>query len=873
MPSFPNRLLHRVVAILLLVTGVATPIRAQESTSEHVAQLKRMQVRFMMRGAQREVDRALARQRAKKKPAAWRPGTSGQGLRRRPAPTGEPPDPPIAGPGARVPTPARVAAIADDQVVNDRTTDTATCPSVPCTGLPWSGQCEVTIAARGNTLVAAWNDGEGFETGGSTQGFGYSNDCGATWIDGGVPPVSGGIGSWSSDPVVAVNEKTGAFYFAALCEPTAASNGIAVVKGTFSGGVLTWGTPKLVVSGLYRDVVYDKEWLAADSTTGNLYVIYSRFSVSNGNITSNRIDFQRNTADNGPVAPWGNPITLSSSADAGRVQGARVAVGPNGEVWTVWNAIGGTELDYMRVRRSTNAGTSFQTEITAASLYTNFGSGAPGFNRGLGFAFPSIAVDRGPGSTRGRVHLAWNESLNFYDDLFGGTDNANSVSETESNDTPATADPFTMGRTLRGSIGSITDFDYWSFSGTQGQTIICEMDSTAAPLDASFRLFCTDGSTRLAFSETGLGSSGLIVFTLPATGTYYLRVASLPPDPVTPAGTGPYRIRTVLNGLIPERGRDHRDVFTSYSDNYSVWSTPVRVNQDPAYYDNWLPEVAVAANDTVYALWYDWRDSGAGLCGGASMTYLARSNDFAASWPNGSPVSAAPTTWTTAYSNITPNQGDYTALFANQNAVYACWSDGRNGDPDVFMATVDARVAAPQVGLQSVSAAPGLVRLVWSTPDVGLTATVYRSTDMVNWTALGDVSRDSEGRLVFEDHGAVAGTRYYYRLGLHGCSGETLTQEVAVDVPTSVATEPSIHEVRPIPADLQVFVTFTLPGAGPATLELLDVSGRRVRERSVSGLGEQTIDLGTGEPLRAGVYLVRLTQGGKSAVSRVSVLR
>jgi len=394
------------------------------------------------------------------------------------------------------------------------------------------------------------------------------------------------------------------------------------------------------------------------------------------------------------------------------------------------------------------------------------------------------------------------------------------------------------------------------------------MDSVGSALDASFRLFCTDGSTRLAFSETGLGSTGLLVFTLPTTGTYTLRVA-----PFAVTGTQGYRIRTVLNGPITERGRDHRDVFTSYTDNYAVWSTPVRVNQDPAYYDNWLPEVAVAANDTVYALWYDWRDSGAGLCGGASMTYLSRSNDFAASWPDGSPVSTAPTTWTTSYSNITPNQGDYAALFANQNAVYACWSDGRNGDPDVFMATVDARVAAPQVSLQSTSAAPGLVRLVWITPDVGLTATVYRSTDMIGWTALGDVSRDVEGRLVFEDHGAVAGARYYYRLGLHGCSGETFTQEVVVDVPTSVASEPTIHEVRPIPADLQVLVTFTLPGAGPATLELLDVSGRRVRERSVSGLGEQTIDLGTGEPLRAGVYLVRLTQGGKSAVSRVSVVR
>src|SRR5262245_30259466 len=189
------------------------------------------------------------------------------------------------------------------------------------------------------------------------------------------------------------------------------------------------------------------------------------------------------------------------------------------------------------------------------------------------------------------------------------------------------------------------------------------------------------------------------------------------------------------------------------------------------------------------------------------------------------------------------------------------------------MTVVDARVAAPQVTLQSSSAAPGLVRLVWSTPDVGLTATVYRSTDLSLWTALGSVTADGTGQMEFQDHGAAAGTRYYYRLGLQVCSGETLTQETAVDVPTSVTTEPTISEVRPVPADLNVFVTFALPEAGPATLELLDVSGRRVRERTVSGLGEQTIDLGSGEPLRAGVYLIRLTQGGKSSVSRVTVVR
>ncbi|MEK7330262.1 MAG: hypothetical protein AAB113_05615, partial [Candidatus Eisenbacteria bacterium] len=53
-----------------------------------------MQVRFMMRGAQRRLERYLAAKRAKSRPVSWRPGSApGAGLGRQPAVTSEPPDP------------------------------------------------------------------------------------------------------------------------------------------------------------------------------------------------------------------------------------------------------------------------------------------------------------------------------------------------------------------------------------------------------------------------------------------------------------------------------------------------------------------------------------------------------------------------------------------------------------------------------------------------------------------------------------------------------------------------------------------------------------------------------------------------------------
>ena len=752
------------------------------------------------------------------------------------------------------------APIGTERIVNDRSADN-----------PASGQCEVSVAAFGHDLVAVWNDGEGFETKSSTVGFGYSTDDGLTWVDGGSPPVTGGVRVWTSDPVVTVNEKTGAFYFSALCDPSVFTNGIGVVKGTFSGGRFAWGSPRVAVSAPNTSAIYDKEWLAADSLSGRLFLTYSRFTVVRGVVTNNRIELVRNTSDN--VLPWAAPVQLSSLPDAGRVQGPRVVVGPAGEVWAAWNAIGKQDLDFMRVRRGTRGGTFWEDEVAAASIFSNFGSGGPGFNRGLGFSFPGLAVDRGVGNSRGRVYLSWNESLNFYDDPLAVTA---TVGEGEPNGTPATAVPFAIGNTLIGEDSSVSDLDYWSFSGTQGQTVICELDSLyTTTLDASFRLFCSDGTTRLAYSETGTGgfdnASGIIVFTLPATGTYYLRVASLAPDEVNPPGTGGYRIRTGLDTPGTERARDHRDVFVTYSDDGTDWANPVRVNREAPLYDDWLPEVAVASNGSVFVSWYDWRDAGPTRCGGLSLIYLARSNDHGASWLDGAPLSNAPSDWSAGTSNIAPNQGDYTSLFANQNGLYACWSDGRNLDPDVFMAGLPV---AGQASLTAVHAQPGLARITWRTVYAPIsTATVYRRTEPQAWAPLGTISPDAGGQLVFEDRSVVAGTRYQYRLGVPEGAGESFSDEVTVEVPLSNGQALAIHGVRPNPADREIWVSFTLPDATSATLQLMDVTGRRVAEREVAGAGAQLLELAAGAYLPSGIYLVRLVQGGRHAAARIAIVR
>ena len=100
---------------------------------------------------------------------------------------------------------------------------------------------------------------------------------------------------------------------------------------------------------------------------------------------------------------------MNSFGDQGLVQGARVVVGPNGEVYVVYEVLGQVDADFMKLRKSTNGGVSFGPEVVVATEYSNFGTGAPGFNRNRGITFPSIAVDRSTGPYRGRVYVAFQD--------------------------------------------------------------------------------------------------------------------------------------------------------------------------------------------------------------------------------------------------------------------------------------------------------------------------------------------------------------------------------------------------------------------------------------------------------------------------------
>jgi len=69
-------------------------------------------------------------------------------------------------------------------------------------------------------------------------------------------------------------------------------------------------------------------------------------------------------------------------------------------------------------------------------------------------------------------------------------------------------------------------------------------------------------------------------------------------------------------------------------------------------------------------------------------------------------------------------------------------------------------------------------------------------------------------------------------------------------------------------------VAFALPSRQRATLELLDIAGRRVSSREVGSLGPGPHELTLEKSgLKAGLYFLRLTQGGEVVNARVVVMR
>ena len=70
-------------------------------------------------------------------------------------------------------------------------------------------------------------------------------------------------------------------------------------------------------------------------------------------------------------------------------------------------------------------------------------------------------------------------------------------------------------------------------------------------------------------------------------------------------------------------------------------------------------------------------------------------------------------------------------------------------------------------------------------------------------------------------------------------------------------------------------MAFALPNNAPATLEVLDLGGRRVISRVLHELdpGDHVIDFGSAARMRPGVYWLRLTHEGRALTRRFVIMQ
>jgi hypothetical protein len=553
---------------------------------------------------------------------------------------------------------------------------------------PGAMQSENTLAAHGRFLATGWNDSFDPRTPRSFSGYGYSSDGGRTWHDGGILPVAGADDQLYGDPSLAVDDD-GNFYYASLILNPSINFGVAVNRGRFVRDSLVFDRPVMAsLPGVHDS--FDKEWITVDPEDGTLYVSYTRFFDAGGD----EIDLIR-SRDHGRT--WSAPVAVTDPASES-VQGSRPAVGADGEVYVVYSATDLTDFSsHMRIRRSTSRGRGFGPPANVGEaagdvgVYPNFVNGPPGFNRAGGVEFPSIAVDRGEGHGErhggGDIYVAWNEAVDYFDDPLGGGD---VVSETENNSSPATANAITLGATVVGQLDSATDFDWYSFTGQAGETVEFFLTPPQGAVSSGYlRLFGPGGGTadRLALCSFGNGQA-FIVFTLPADGTYFIRPALLGG---TTAKPGPYLLFTGVH--VPNAhdvAADARDVMLSHSRDGLHWSRRVRVNDDPPRYDNAFAEVAVSRSGDVHLVWYDHRRDAQG--GILTDLFHTRSRDGGRTFDASERVNDGPgVNWSLVPSPLAPNMGDYIALAADGDDVYAVWADGRLGTPDSWMMPVAAR--------------------------------------------------------------------------------------------------------------------------------------------------------------------------------------
>lgn len=514
-------------------------------------------------------------------------------------------------------------------------------PQVPFpNGLLGRSEATLTATPEGLRIVAGWNDADGF--------------CGPPFNAACTPPPTPGVSGYG------VSTDGGRTFTDGGAPPT----GTVVAfgpgpSGTSTSGVYVTGTdPSVDAAGPSGDDVYFTTIAFFDDFLGNTAGV----SVHRGGFT------------HGHHFAWGAPVLLQSPGYPGDFLDKEHVEADGDSVYvTVTSflqvagipAIGTGQIE---AYRSHDGGTTWFRSVIQPdeTLSPTLGTGV--VNQG---SEPAVG-------THGEVYAAWQRG--FLSPFLGqsavGVWPEIRVSRSFDGGAswqPAAAGPPSTGANPAGvRVASICAGDLFPPSGYSRNR------SNTFP--------------RIAAAHTG-----------PHRGRVYVtwQDCSIANGGPMPAPLGP---EDLAAGFGVDVGHPDTDIYLAYSDDRgATWSAPVLVAGGGDGLIQFWPTISVGPTGAVDVTWYEsFEPSGTGFVGGGSGTSLvdvrwARSTDGGTSF--GAPVRVTEVTsdWGATTSNLNPNFGDYNDALTLGNRLFAIWSDGRNGIPDIFFATTksSAEKSAP----------------------------------------------------------------------------------------------------------------------------------------------------------------------------------
>jgi hypothetical protein len=165
------------------------------------------------------------------------------------------------------------------------------------------------------------------------------------------------------------------------------------------------------------------------------------------------------------------------------------------------------------------------------------------------------------------------------------------------------------------------------------------------------------------------------------------------------------------------------------------------------------------------------------------------------------------------------------------------------------------------------------VTIRWQCSDASVVpATVERRSADSEWTTRGVPRALGMDLLVYQDQGVSPGT-YEYRVRYALSGKEGLSEGVRITVTSENIL--ALEGFRPNPAIVGAAISFALPDAGPAILEVHDVRGRLVFSRQVGllGPGQHLVQLDGVATLGPGMYWLRLIRSDQTLTAKGILVR